>query len=327
MTRYAYRYDKHPVGGWQTIYLSAYEDDPAKPISSMGFSPEMGCNWLSFESEGVEYIYGAGKMNDKAFLLGSPVLYPTPNRVRNAVMTFEGREFRFPANNNGNFLHGIVKDHPWVSDAPVTSAYGISVTSRITFEPGKSFWDLFPIRNTLELTYTLKPGVVRIDFTVVNQDNQARLPFGLAIHPFFAIVGPRESVRLQVPAQKWMEATDLLPSGRLIDLDKGPADLRQPVSLSQLNLDDVYWGLRSEAPQVIYYDHIGKKVTLKACDLFSYSVVFTPPERPFFCVENQSCSTDAHNLWAKGLKDESRLSILNPGESLTAWIEISVSNQ
>jgi hypothetical protein len=34
-------------------------------------------------------------------------------------------------------------------------------------------------------------------------------------------------VRIQVPAQKWMEATDLLPSGRLIDLDKGPADLRQ----------------------------------------------------------------------------------------------------
>jgi hypothetical protein len=56
----------------------------------------MGCNWLSFESEGVEYMVGAGKMNDKAFLLGSPVLYPTPNRVRGAVMTFEGREFRFP---------------------------------------------------------------------------------------------------------------------------------------------------------------------------------------------------------------------------------------
>ena len=37
-----------------------------------------------------------------------------------------------------------------------------------------------------------------------------------------------------------------------------------------------------------------KKLTLFADDFFTHSVVFTPTGRPFFCIENQSCSTDAH---------------------------------
>jgi aldose 1-epimerase len=56
-------------------------------------------------------------------------------------------------------------------------------------------------------------------------------------------------------------------------------------------------------------------------------VVYTPPERPFFCVENQSCSTDAHNLYSQGLQEAAHLTILDPGDSLAAWIEIAVSAQ
>ncbi|MFH1086077.1 MAG: aldose 1-epimerase, partial [Chloroflexota bacterium] len=236
---------RHPLGGWALTQLASVDD--AGRATRIAFAPEMGCNLLSFTVDGVEYLFDAAVRDGATRLLGTPVLYPTPNRVRDARMTFEGRAFTFPPNNGPNFIHGLVREEPWECDAPVVGSNRISATSRIAFAPGKVYYERFPIRNTLTLTYSVMPGVVRLDFLVANDDPQARLPFGLAIHPYFRIHGRREQVRLLVPAQRWMEATSLLPTGRLVPMEQGPADLRQPTPLSTLNLDDVFWGLRPEA--------------------------------------------------------------------------------
>jgi aldose 1-epimerase len=290
------------------------------------FAPQQGSNLIGFSVDGTEYIFGmvpeAG-----APLLGTPILYPTPNRVRNAQFSFGGHLFQFQPNNGTNFLHGLVRDKPWRVENPRVTDRSVSVKTWISFEPGTDIYSLFPIRNTLELVYTLEPGSIRFDFVVSNLDAEQLLPFGLAIHPFFSILGSRDSVRLLVPAQKWMEAEDLLPTGRLIDLEQGPADLSKPTSLDQLDLDDVFWGMTEDKPAVIYYDGLGQKLTLAASAFFTHTVVYTPTGRPFFCVENQSCSTDAHNLYGRGLKREARLALLKPGESLSAWVRFSVSEQ
>lgn len=329
MSKFSYRFDKHRQMGFQVVRLSCAgsDPDPSAEKSVAQFTPEIGSNLFNFKVDGIDYLLDINKDTDPPKLLGTPILYPTPNRVRDAQFTFAGRSFKFKPNNNANFIHGLVRDQLWTYDKPVAAGDSVSISTSITFEPGKDIYDLFPIRNTLKLTYILKADAIRFDFSIHNDDNQSPLPFGLAIHPYFCIIGPRESVRLQVPAQKWMEAIDLLPTGRLIDLENAPADLRKPVRLSQLNLDDVYWGIEPNNPQVIYYDSIGKKVTLTASDFFTHSVIYTPQRSAFFCIENQSCSTDAHNLYAQGLKKEAHLSILAPGETLSAWIEIKVSDQ
>ena len=123
-----------------------------------------------------------------------------------------------------------------------------------------------------------------------------------------------------------MEAVELIPTGRRIDLADGPADLNAPKPLSELDLDDVFWGLEKAKPQVIFYDAIGKKLTLTADDYFPFSVVYTPTQAPFFCCENQSCSTNAHNLYNQGLVEEAQLSILEPGEKLEATITFNVTD-
>jgi len=48
-------------------------------------------------------------------------------------------------------------------------------------------------------------------------------------------------------------------------------------------------------------------------------VVYTQ-QPAFFCVENQTCSTDAHNLYARGLKDISHLLTVRPGSKDTGWV-------
>jgi len=177
------------------------------------------------------------------------------------------------------------------------------------------------------LIYTVTEGCIRIDWTIVNDDLAKRLPFGLAIHPYFRVIGERSQVRLLVPANKYQEVIDLMPTGRLLDLCDAPADLNEPKALSEVDLDSVYWGLAQAKPQVIYYDAVGTQVTLRADDLFKLSVIWTPEGMPFFGVENQSCSTDAHNMYAQGNTDLANLAILEPGQAMRSWIELTVSEQ
>jgi len=327
MIRYEHAYVKHPTTDWDLVKLRCVDTDSGQVKSSMAFVPQFGSNLLSFQVDGTEYLFDVASLPQGPMLLGTPILYPMPNRVRNAAFAFDGREYRFEPNNGTNFLHGLVRETPWQVDAPVVSGESISVRTWISFEPEAPFWELFPIRNRLELLYTLDCDSLRFSFTVFNEDDAQQLPFGLAIHPYFQIIGSREQVRIQVPAQKWMEAEELLPTGQLLDLAEGPADLTTPTPLTDLDLDDVFWGLSKERVQAVYYDAIGIKLTLTASDFYTHSVVYTPQERPFFCIENQSCSTDAHNLYAKGLKEQAHLVILEPGESMTESIVMAVSRQ
>jgi aldose 1-epimerase len=290
-------------------------------------APEVGANLFQFSVGKVEYLFDQFQQPlSPATLLGTPILYPTPNRVRDARFLFDGSLFTFEPNDGTRFLHGLVRHARWEVQEPQISGDQISVTAAIVCAPGSPIYQRFPIANTLSVRYTLAPNSLRLDFAVENQDAAKRLPFGLAIHPYFRVHGPRSSVRIVVPAQRWMKAVDLLPTGELVDMAQGPADMRQPTSLSQLNLDDVFWGMGAEQPAVIYYDHLGKQLTLHADSFFTHAVVYTPSERPYFCIENQSCSTDAHNLDARGLSQAAHLAVLDPGERLDTWIAFRVTD-
>jgi len=325
MTAYTCAYTRHPATGWRVVKLSA--TDPASGLKTVAqFTPEVGANLLGLAVGETEYLVDVDRAAGNR-ILGTPILYPTPNRIRDGVFTFGGRTFRFAPNMGRNFIHGLVREIPWECGEPIVTPQGLSITAHYTFAPGSAPYDLFPIRNTLELTYTLRPSALRLEFTVRNEDERELLPFGLAIHPYFRIIGPREAVRIQVPAQRWMEAVELLPTGRLVDLAHGPADLSQPTPLTHLNLDDVFWGLEPAKPQVIYYDQLGTQVTLTAAELFTHSVVYTPQGRGYFCLENQSCSTDTHNLYARGLQEAAHLTLLAPGQALRAWVELTVGTQ
>ncbi len=322
MPNCSYMIGKHPLTGWETMTLHC----EGELATTATFTPQVGCNLLSFDVAGREYLVALDQTSTQPSVLGTPVLYPTPNRVRDGMMTFGERTFTFPPNNGGNFIHGLVRDRRWCCDEPQIRANGIAVTTRISMAPGDDLHTLFPIANTLELTYTLRPGEIELRFAVRNDDATQPLPFGLAIHPYFAIIGARKSVQIRVPASRWMEADQLLPTGRLLPLDAAPADLTHPTSLEGLDLDDVYWGMRPEQPAEIHYHAIGRRLTLHADALFTHAVVYTPHGKPFLCIENQSCSTDAHNLYARGLHEAAHLTILQPGEAVEAAIRLCVSD-
>ena len=316
----------HPETGWRIVRLTAANDDGSQETVAT-FAPDVGANLYQFSVDGVEYLYDhAEPPVTPTALLGTPVLYPTPNRVRDSAFTFDGQTYRFPPNDGARFLHGLVRHLPWELGTPLIDDQSVTVETHVSFCPGSEHYALYPLRNRLAIRYSLSPGCLRMNFCVENQEEQQRLPFGVAIHPYFRIHGPRESVRITVPASKWMEAVALLPTANLLPMEDGPADISRPTSLADLDLDDVFWGMRSEAPAAIEYDSLGKRVTLAADADFTHAVVYTPQGKPYFCIENQTCSTDAHNLHAAGKTEASHLLILDAGETWQSTIEICVSD-
>ena len=64
----------------------------------------------------------------------------------------------------------------------------------------------------------------------------------------------------------------------------------------------------------VEYPKLGLKVYMDSTDEFTHMQVFTPKGKPFFCVEKQTCSTDAPNLHARGFAEEAHLLTVKPGE-------------
>jgi len=287
-------------------------------------APQSGANLYSLQYEGRELLHVPQSLDKlPGFRYGTPVLYPTPNRVAGGKFTFEGRSFDFGLNDGDRFLHGLVHSVPWEYDQPKADERGASVLTYLDFSPGGPLHRLFGFDHRLSLKFTVDSLGVRFDYAVENRDSLS-LPYGIALHPYFIYLGAREETYLTVPARGHMQAVNLMPTGVVEPLEAGPYDLSGGRPLSELDLDDVYIGMVPEKPAFIEYRDAGVKITLKASARFTHMVVYTQ-QPSFFCVENQTCSTDAHNFYARGLKDVSHLLLVPPGGTDTGWIHFQLA--
>lgn len=307
--------DEDAGTGWNVIVLR-HGDLEAR------IAPEAGANLFSFKVGGQELLLQPPKLADLAQQrAGMPVLFPTPNRVRDATMTFEGQTFHFKANNQKNFIHGLARDRPWTVK-PLDKGRP-SATLVLDWDERQPEWSAFPIKHRLTVTYALAARGLTIGYQVDNLDRR-RLPYGFGLHPYFRIPGERKDVTITVPLEQRMEAALLLPTGKLLPVAGTPFDLRRATSLDSLALDDVYFGLTPAARPRFRYAS-GLEITLTASREFTHMVVFTPKGRPLFALEDQTCSTDAVNLWAQGKKRESHLLVVEPGQSGRGQVEWTVT--
>jgi len=254
---------------------------------------------------------------------GTPVLFPTPNRVRGGRMTFAGRRFSFPANSGDNFIHGLARDCVWQVARPRASATSAAVDLVLPWDEAQPQFARFPLPHRLTVTYALHATGLRIAYAVKNEGAEA-LPFGFGLHPFFRAPADREEVLVQVPTATRMEAVDKLPTGALLPVAGTSFDLRKPRPLPALDLDDVYCGLTPARVPAFVRRDLGLRVTLGGSAAFTHFVVYTPPGRPFFCLENQTCSTDAHNLFAAGRTKEAHLLVVAPGKTSRGSVDWSI---
>ena len=310
------------------ILVLRYED-PKEPTRSLEarIAPAAGGNLFSLKIGEDELLVQAPKLADLATsAAGTPVLFPMPNRVRDAAFVFEGKRFAFTANSDANFIHGLVRRRPWQAGQPAAGRSSASASAWIDWDATQPEFAHFPLEHRLTLTFTLTRGGLQIEYAVENRGS-GRLPFGFGLHPWFRVPGAREAVFLKIPAAQRMEAEAKLPTGKLLSVQKTPFDLRKSTALAGLDLDDVYFGLTPAAAPAFEWRDRGVQVVLGASRQFTHVVVFTPPARPTFCIENQTSSTDAHNLHARGLAREAHLIVVEPKKTARGSVDWKITRK
>lgn len=256
---------------------------------------------------------------------GTPVLYPTPNRVENGVFVFRGKAYEQVKRGRRVFEHGLVYDEEWeLVDVNVTEKEAL-LSARIIWTIDSPLFEAFPFPHYLTLTFRLMDGAIEIAHDIINYGSE-EIPYGFGLHPYFQKLSGEERTVIALPVDHVMEASEtLLPTGKILPVRGTAFDLNRPTSIGKLDLDHVFLRAAGDEPAAIHYTEQGFKVNIHATDDFSYFVVYSPAGMPYFCIENQTCSTNAHNLYHRGLQEISGLRMVASGEHKTGTVRYSIS--
>lgn len=259
---------------------------------------------------------------------GIPILFPYPNRVRDASFTFQGKRYRLPANNGSNAIHGFAVDAPWDVVEHRADAGSAWITGR--YQISRNTPDLlrhWPTDAVLEVTYSLAGRGLTMSIEVTNP-TAADLPYGFGIHPYFRLPfsaeGTLDQTRVILPASRYWVLNDFLPSGAIRPVDER-LDFRRGQPMRGLKLDDVLTGLEPAGDQIVcrLLDlSLNAELQLGFDRSFRELVVYTPPGRPdVISLEPYTQTTDAINLQAQGI--DAGLRILGHGghHAMKIWME------
>lgn len=291
------------------------------------FAPSAGANAFSIQVDQIEYLRQPETLKDLPGVgYGNPVLYPTPNRVKSAQFTFENQTVKFTANAGKNFIHGLVNRHAWKVVGTQAHPNSASVRCVASFSADEKLGKLFPFPHQVFLSVTVTDQSVRWEYEVDNTTSNRSVPFGFALHPYIKYQGQRKETYLTIPASHWMQSDQQLPSGELVAASDLDFPLGKPMSLHGAKFDDVFWGMKPVSKTLIDFRDVNRSITISASADFTHLVVWTP-DQPYFGIESQTCSTDAHNLHANGKTKAAHLQICPPGKKMGGWVKYSFAQQ
>jgi aldose 1-epimerase len=287
--------------------------------------PGFGCNLVRFSVGGSAVIDF-----DPALLLahdftGTPVLYPTPNRVRDCRFTWKGRVYPQRRAGRDIYEHGLAHLESWEFEPPTASLEEARFVAWLECRAGCPMFEAFPFPHRISLEFTLTAGGIRVEYAIENRGAE-ELPFGFGLHPYFAKRDGEEGTFVSLPATAVMEATpELLPTGRLADVAGSGFDLRQPAAVGTLNVDHVFTRIEPGRHARVEYRKSCLAIDLEATGDFSHLILYAQRGKSHFCLENQTCSTDAHNLFARGFGDVAGLKTVAPGAVRRGSVTYAVS--
>jgi len=236
-------------------------------------------------------------------------LVPYSNRVRAGRFSFRGRDVRLPLNRppERHSIHGLGWPMAWrpldVREHDAT----------LEFRHDASAWP-WAFRATQH--FALEPSSLTVGLALTNTSDST-MPAGLGWHPYF----PR-TLRTKLTADvqaMWLTDDEVMPT--TLALPRPEADLSRGLKVDAVGLDNCFVGWSRRA--VIEWPEPGMRLALAAEAPLDFLVVYTPPGRPFFCVEPVSHVTDAFNLAAAGRTDTGART-LAPGETLRAVVTLTV---
>lgn len=307
-------YDTEIIEG-ERSYLLGYKKEKEEDHNVLvKVSPALGNNLYCFRVDEYEIVHYDSYFSLKSYYTGNPILYPFPNRLENCFYEYNGKQHWQQKNGIPVFLHSLVYDESWECEEPVITKDYARLKTWINVTKKHPIYEGFPWIHTISIIFEVNKKGFSIKYEVENKD-QEDLPFGISYHTFFKKLCGNQNSFIRVPANHMMEMTkDLLPTGKLLNVEGNDFDLREPVAPCKLDLDNCFTNMIENERVYVDYPKLGLRVYMDATEDFTHMQVFTPQDKPFFCVEKQTCSTDAINLHNKGFEKESNLLNVKPNE-------------
>ena len=248
---------------------------------------------------------------------GHPILFPFPNRLRGGKFHFAGKDYHLPLteSSGSHAIHGFAPRVPWRVVGTESGPDFASVTGELRLSrdvPGGL--DLWPADFNLRVTYILSAGRLAVDAEVTNPDTKP-LPFGLGYHPYFKLPDrpglTADGMTLRADTAEYWAAEQGIATGELAATPAG-ADFRAASVVGSRVLDQLTKRTDGAAGFLAELSTPGGgTLTVEAGGDFRELLLFTPPHRRAVAIEPYTCTSDAANLWSRGVDAGWR--VLEPG--------------
>ena len=209
-------------------------------------------------------------------------LAPYSNRIEAATFSFDGRTVALNPHPVAapHAMHGVAWNRPFQC-----TVHDETTARLVLNHPGDGDW---PWSFELVETLVLGPHGLSVTLQFKSTDDRPQ-PVGLGFHPYFPNHG---EAHLRFTARHWWHArADRIPLGhQSIPDDRNFNEGR----IVPRGLDDVYGEVGGQA--VISWPAIQAELHLGASANLDQSVVFSPPDRPYFCYEPVTHPTNSHNM-------------------------------
>lgn len=152
---------------------------------------------------------------------GAAVLFPFGNRIRNAVYDYKGKEYRLPANDGNNSIHGLVRNmlFNYISGNNYVEFY--------TYFRNESY----PGEAEINIRYEIHENEFKTIFTV--KARSGTIPVEIGFHPYFTVSG-KCSIDYRANALELQYEDQYFPDGKFVPVNLSKVDLRT------LKLDNAY---------------------------------------------------------------------------------------
>lgn len=237
---------------------------------------------------------------ERSRMSGCYPLVPYSNRLGFRRFRWQGHDYTTQPNfdDNPHSVHGVAWQRPWT----VVGASEIEAELRYAHRAD----DHWPFDFETRQRFVLAPDALHVTLEVKNTAASSQ-PVGLGWHPYFA---KRLRSRLHIElGARWDPDATGLPTRRV---DQNGID----GDVAHLDFDHCFEGW--QGPARIR----DEKLSCKLSSSLPYLVVFTPKDKPYYCVEPVSHVSNAIHMAdpiAHGLVN------LAPGAAIDAWMKLEVA--
>lgn len=221
-------------------------------------------------------------------------LVPYSNRIAEGRLSFQGENIRLQPNWPGQRhpMHG----DGWSAAWSVVRSDSRSAEIMFLHEPARTHGG-WPFRYRARQTYALDEERLSVRLEIENLEDRS-VPAGIGLHPFFTREADTQlACRC---ATVWRADAEILPVDRItVPAEWNFAEGRK---VDDVALDNCFDGWDGRATVTWPSRRLG--LTLEAGAPFGHLVIYTPPGRPYFCVEPVSHANGqvGHAALAAGAK-------------------------